>query len=120
MTEFEKHLQAQSEPMRLTNWFVDHPCKLCCCNFICFFIATFIVLSAGFLEIDDLDDRQFSVWTGEASLSRDKSDLLDEYIERNLYPERFEKEDEDEDDEDEDDEDKEDDDDDDDRRRLKA
>ena len=46
-----------------------------------------MVVILGYLEFDDLDDKQFNVWSSEASISRNKRDLLDEYIDNKLNPE---------------------------------
>jgi len=68
--------------MRLTNLFVDHPCKILTGNLIIFFILAFMSIESGFLEIAEDHRRSYMDWTHPSVINDDKVNLMWDKIEQ--------------------------------------
>lgn len=68
--------------MRLTNAFVDHPCKILVGNIIILFILAYMSISMDYLQLADDHRRSYSDWNHPAVINDDKVNLMWERIER--------------------------------------
>ena len=81
--ELKDQLVKDSKPMWLTNAFVERPGMILC---ICFVICIgFVLISvfSGFLNLDDMSDREFLIWKDKPTINQDMTDLSREWAEEN-------------------------------------
>ena len=69
-----------SEPMRLTNLYIDHPCKFIISSFIMLVICAMIAQGAGFFEMDIQNNREYLIWDDKRVIAWDKLTVAEEYF----------------------------------------
>jgi len=73
----------ESEPNRMTNMFVDHPCKTICCGYLLLFLLCFIAIKFNFFDINTDQGREWFVWDDPITRDFEKYTLADTYIDEN-------------------------------------
>ena len=73
----------ESEPNKLTNMFVDHPCKMICCGYVLLFLLCFIAIKFNFFDINTDQGREWYVWDDPITRDYEMYTLADTYIDDN-------------------------------------
>jgi len=81
--ETKKRYTEESEPMKLTNLFVDHPCKVMGVGYCGLIILCVIAFSANFFDMNTEQGREWYVWDDPITKDFEKFTLADTYVDKN-------------------------------------
>jgi len=81
--ETRKRLTEESEPLKLTNMFVDHPCKVMCGGYCALIILCIIAFSASFFDMNTEQGREWYVWDDPITKDFEMYTLADTYVDKN-------------------------------------
>lgn len=81
--DVKERLRIDSEPNKLTTWFVDKPCQMLCGAYCLLVVITIISIAAKFFALDTEQGREWLVWDDPVTQTYEKFKLADIYIEKN-------------------------------------
>lgn len=81
--EVRKRFTEDSEPTKLTNIFVDHPCKVMGVGYCMLIILTIIAFSASFFDMNTEQGREWYVWDDPITRDFEMYTLADTYVDKN-------------------------------------
>ena len=77
--ELKEQLEKDSKPMWLTNAFVEKPGTIFCSTMAVCLVFVLISVFSGFLNLDDMSDREFLIWKDKPTTNQDMVDLSREW-----------------------------------------
>ena len=68
--EFIDQMTKESEPMKITNFMVDYPCKVICCSYFFLILFGVIAISLGYMSptLAGGRGRDFLIWKDELNV----------------------------------------------------
>ena len=80
--EFIEQITRESEPMRITNYMVDYPCRVICVSYLLLIIFSVITVFAGYMTPSLVGGRgrDLLIWKDPLNVNKDKFVLATEFL----------------------------------------